>query len=227
MNKRWTLLWFMDLSDKQNYSSKILLHTLVWNFNLCYLGFFLKWTKNKGDEYTWNRKWQWASNHFYDYFAALPHLITKVTKEDNGYHFKKILLWQRASQWMIFVFKSLPFSLICAWKKLVLTSKSFQMWKWGRIWPWQFSHFEGFLVGAFLLKHKTAWRNKKSFKLYKMEFSINEITIDQTNSGPENGCKTLIKLGLRIFFYVVLQFPLKNENCQNVQKLFGHKFLDK
>ena len=33
-----------------------------------------------------------------------------------------------------------------------------------------------------------------------MEFSINEITIDQTNSGPENGCKTLIKLGLRIFF---------------------------
>lgn len=37
-----------------------------------------------------------------------------------------------------------------------------------------------------------------------MEFSINEITIDQTNSGPENGCKTLIKLGLRIFFYVVL-----------------------
>lgn len=60
-----------------------------------------------------------------------------------------------------------------------------------------------------------------------MEFSINEITIDQTNSGPENGCKTLIKLGLRIFFYVVLQFPLKTENCQNVQKLFGHKFLDK
>ena len=84
----------------------------------CYLGFFLKWTKNKGDEYTWNRKWQWASNHFYDYFAALPHLITKVTKEDNGYHFKKILLWQRASQWMIFVFKSLPFSLMCAWKKI-------------------------------------------------------------------------------------------------------------
>ena len=58
-----------------------------------------------------------------------------------------------------------------------------------------------------------------------MEFSINEITIDQTNSGPENGCKTLIKLGLRIFF--LCGFTLKTENCQNVQKLFGHKFLDK
>ena len=70
-------------------------------------------------------------------------------------------------------------------------------------------------------------KEQKSFKLYKMEFSINEITIDQTNFVPENGCKTLIKLGLRIFFYVVLQFPLKTENCQNVQKLFGQKFLDK
>ena len=60
-------------------------------------------------------------------------------------------------------------------KKLVLTSKSFQMWKWGRIWPWQFSHFEGFLVGAFLLTHQIACRNKKCFKLSKVEFELYKV----------------------------------------------------